>query len=130
MKPRDIEDQILYTCRDLKPNALKIGMLQSEKVIISVLKTLKKIKTKKIILDPVMVSKGGAKLINDTAIHCLKKRLIKKVYIITPNIPEAEVLTNIKIKNKDDMFKAGNILLQMGAQNVLLKGGHKRSKYV
>ena len=68
--------------KDLKPNALKIGMLQSEKVIFSVLKTLKKIKTKKIILDPVMVSKGGVKLINDSAIRYLKKRLIKKVYII------------------------------------------------
>ena len=130
VKPRDIEDQILYTCRDLKPNVLKIGMLQSKKVIFSVLKTLKKIKTRKIILDPVMVSKGGVKLINDSAIRYLKKNLIKKVYIITPNIPEAEVLTNIKIKNKNDMIKAGNILLRMGAQNVLLKGGHKRSKYV
>ena len=75
VKPRDIEDQILYTCKDLRPNVLKIGMLHSEKVIFSVLKSLKKIKTKKIILDPVMVSKGGIKLINDSAIRCLKKKV-------------------------------------------------------
>ena len=56
--------------------------------------------------------------------------MIKKVYLITPNIPEAEILTKIKIKNLKDMIHAANILLKMGAKNVLIKGGHKKTKYI
>ena len=97
--PREIEKQILFTSKDIKPDAIKIGMLHSTEVILSVIKALNKIKTKKIILDPVMVAKGGFKLINDKAIKTLKKKLIRKVHLITPNIPEAEVLTNVNIKN-------------------------------
>ena len=103
INPKKIEEQILFTCKDIKPNAVKIGMLHSSKVIDAVIRTLKKINTKKIILDPVMVAKGGFKLINDKAIKILKYKLIRKVHLITPNIPEAEVLTNIKIKNQEDM---------------------------
>ena len=97
--PKEIEKQILFTSKDIKPDAIKIGMLHSSDVINSVIKSLRKIKTKKIILDPVMVAKGGFKLINDRAIKTLREKLIKKVYIITPNIPEAEVLTKIKIQS-------------------------------
>ena len=77
-----------------------------------------------------MVAKGGARLINKSAIKTLKEQLIKKAFLITPNIPEAEVLTKIKIKTLEDMITAGNILLQFGAKNVLLKGGHRKSKYM
>ena len=79
-----------------------------------------------------MVAKGGAKLINKNAIKTLKKKLIKKkTYLITPNIPEAEVLTKTKIKNLNDMKKYQlKILLNLGVKNVLLKGGHLNSKYV
>ena len=91
------------------------------------LKSLKNVKTKKIILDPVMVAKGGFKLINDNAINILKKNY-KKAYLITPNIPEAEVLTKTKIKNQEDMIKAANILINSGVKNILLKGGHLKSK--
>jgi len=130
ISPKEIEKQILFTSRDIKPDAIKIGMLHSQDVILSVIRSLNKIKTKKIILDPVMVAKGGFKLINDKAIKILKEKLIKKVYLITPNIPEAEVLTNIKIKSLDDMIKAANILLKFGVKNILLKGGHSKTKYM
>ena len=130
IKPKDIEKQILFTCEDIKPNGIKIGMLHSSQVIISVVKALKKIKTSKIILDPVMVAKGGARLINESAVKTLKDKLIKKVYLITPNIPEAEILTKKKIKNLEDMIKAGNILIKLGAKNVLVKGGHRKTKYM
>ena len=73
LKPKKIEEQILFTCKDIRPNAIKIGMLHSSKVIETVIKTLNKIGVKKIILDPVMVAKGGAKLINNSAIIHLKK---------------------------------------------------------
>ena len=126
--PKEIEKQILFTSKDIKPDAIKIGMLHSSVVINSVIKSLQKVKTKKIILDPVMVAKGGFKLINDTAIKVLKEKLIKKAYLITPNIPEAEVLTKTKIKNLEDMIRAANILLNSGVKNVLVKGGHGKSK--
>ena len=128
--PKEISKQILFTCRDIKPDAIKIGMLHSESVIKSVINSLKLIKVSKIVLDPVMVAKGGARLINNKAVNILKKTLISKVSLITPNIPEAEVLTDLKIKNTQDMNHAANILLLMGAKNVLIKGGHLKSKFV
>ena len=97
--PKEISKQIEFTAKDIRPNSIKIGMLHSEKVINAVILSLNKIKVSKIVLDPVMVAKGGAKLINNKAIKLIKKKLIQKVLIITPNIPEAEILTNTKIKS-------------------------------
>ena len=78
---KEISNQIEFTAKDIKPDAIKIGMLHSASVINAVVKSLNKIKTKKIILDPVMVAKSGTKLINDKAIKTLKKKLIKKSII-------------------------------------------------
>ena len=128
LNPKEIEKQILFTSKDIKPDAIKIGMLHSSDVIFAVMRALKKIKTKKIILDPVMVAKGGFKLINDKAIKTLKETLVKKVHLITPNIPEAEVLTKIKIKSLEDMVNAANILLESGVKNILIKGGHRNTR--
>ena len=125
-----IKEQIIYTANDIKPDVIKIGMLQSAQIVEKVIESLKKIKVKRIILDPVMVAKGGAKLINNKAIQSLKTKLIKNIFLITPNIPEAEVLVGIKIKNKDDMVLAAKKLINLGAKNVLIKGGHLKSKKV
>ena len=130
INPKEISNQIEFTSKDIRPDAIKIGMLHSSKVINAVITSLNKIKIKKIILDPVMIAKGGAKLINDNAINLLKNRLIKKVNLITPNIPEAEILTNTNINSIEDMIYAANILLTLGAKNVLIKGGHFNSKFV
>ena len=105
-------------------------MLHSTGVIKSVIRSLDIIKVKKIILDPVMIAKGGAKLIDNKAIKLLKDKLIKKVSLITPNIPEAELLTGTKIKTKEDMIFAASILIRLGAKNVFIKGGHLNSKIV
>jgi hydroxymethylpyrimidine/phosphomethylpyrimidine kinase len=126
--PKEISNQIEFTSKDIKPDAVKIGMLHSTNVIKSVIRSLDLIKVKKIILDPVMVAKGGAKLIDDKAIKLLKTKLIKKVSLITPNIPEAEILTKTKIKTKEDMIFAASILIELGAKNVFIKGGHLDSK--
>ena len=128
IKPKEISNQIEFTSKDIKPNAIKIGMLHSKQVIYAVMKSLKKINNKKIVLDPVMVAKGGTKLINDKAISEIKKKLINKILLITPNIPEAELLTNTKINSVNDMIKAGQLLINLGAKNVLIKGGHLKSK--
>ena len=122
--PKEISNQIEYTSKDIKPDAIKIGMLHSTRVITSVIHSLDLIKVKKIILDPVMVAKGGAKLIDYKAIQLLKSKLIKRVTLITPNIPEAEILTNTRIKNTQDMILAASKLIELGAKNVLIKGGH------
>ena len=123
----EIYNQIIHTSNDIKPDAIKIGMLHSTQVIDKVYKSLNKIKIKKIILDPVMIAKGGSKLITDQAIKVMKDKLFKKVSLITPNIPEAEILTGAKIKNKNDMIFAANELIKFGVSSVLIKGGHLKS---
>ena len=128
--PKEILSQIIFTSKDIRPDAIKIGMLHSSEVIKSIMKSLNFINVKKIILDPVMVAKGGAKLIDNNAIKLLRTKLIKRVTLITPNIPEAEILTKTKIRNKEDMIFAADKLVNLGAKNVLIKGGHLKSKKV
>ena len=130
INPKEILEQIVFSCKDIRPDAIKIGMLHSPEVTKMVLKALNIIKVKKIVLDPVMVAKGGAKLIDSKAVRLLKLNLIKKVLLITPNIPEAEILTKTKIATKDDMIYAANKLIGLGAKNVLIKGGHLKNKNV
>ncbi len=130
ISPSKIKDQIIYSAQDVKPDAIKIGMLHSKKVIKKVLESLNKLKIKKIILDPVMVAKGGARLIDEEAVRFLKRNLISKVSLITPNIPEAEFLTGCRINNKEDMIFAANKLIELGAKNVLIKGGHLNTRKV
>jgi len=128
--PNEIYNQIIHTTKDIKPNAIKIGMLHSKIVIEKVLKSLNEMKVKKIILDPVMIAKGGSKLITNPAVQLMKKKLLNKVSLITPNIPEAEALTGIKIINQNDMILAANEFIKLGVSNVLVKGGHLKSKKV
>ena len=77
-----------------------------------------------------MIAKGGSKLVNSNSIKYLKKLLLPLCDVITPNIPEAEVLTGYSILNKEDMIKAAKKIISMGAKNVLLKGGHLKNKMI
>ena len=128
IKPTEISNQIIFSAKDIRPNAVKIGMLHSKSVIQAVINSLNKIKIKKVVLDPVMVAKGGAKLINKSAIFSIRNNFMKKTLLITPNIPEAEILSSTKINSTHDMIEAGKILISLGANNVLIKGGHLNSK--
>ena len=128
VNPSEISKQIEFTSKDIKPDALKIGMLGNTKVIDAVLKSILKIKVKKIILDPVMIAKGGTRLIDKKSIKILKEKLLKKVSLITPNIPEAEILANQKIHSKKDMIVAGKKIIAFGVKSVLIKGGHLKAK--
>ena len=128
--PKEIYNQVVFSSNDIRPDSVKIGMLHSKRVIETVINSLKKIKVKKIILDPVMVAKGGTKLVDDKSIEIIRTKLMNRVSLITPNIPEAEILAKIKIKTTDDMIIAGKKLLSFGAKNVLIKGGHLKAKYV
>tara|TARA_B100001121_G_C18656611_1_gene606734 strand:- start:703 stop:1515 length:813 start_codon:yes stop_codon:yes gene_type:complete len=126
----EIKKQIEFSAYDIKPDAIKIGMLHSKEVVEKVILSLKNIKVNKIIVDPVMVAKGGAKLIDNNAIAVLKNKLFKVATLVTPNIPEAEILTGLKIRDKHDMILAGNKLMKYGVKNVLIKGGHLKSSSV
>tara|TARA_B100000035_G_scaffold129007_1_gene109669 strand:+ start:392 stop:1204 length:813 start_codon:yes stop_codon:yes gene_type:complete len=126
----EIYNQIIYSSKDIKPNAIKIGMLHSNQIINKVLKAFNEIKIKKIILDPVMVAKGGSKLTSDQAITLMKQKLLNKVTLITPNIPEAEILSGLKINSKEEMIFAAKKLMKLGVPNVLIKGGHLKSNKV
>ena len=97
-------------------------------VIKKVLEALKILKIKKTVLDPVMVAKGGHRLLKEDAVNSLKDFIKNVNPVLTPNIPEAEILTEMKIKSILDMKNAAQILLDLGAKNVLIKGGHLSSK--
>jgi len=125
-----VQKQITMILDDIGTHAVKIGMLHNASIIKSVYKILKKYKLKNIVLDPVMVAKGGAKLINNSSIKHLKKLLLPLCYLVTPNIPEAKVLTGYSISSKEDMIKAAKKILSMGPKNVLLKGGHLKNKMI
>ncbi|MBO0526199.1 bifunctional hydroxymethylpyrimidine kinase/phosphomethylpyrimidine kinase [Clostridium botulinum] len=119
-----VEAQIKSIFDDIDVDAVKIGMLSNSETIKSIKEYLEKYKAKNIVLDPVMVSKSGYFLLKPEAIEELKN-LISISHIVTPNIPEAEVLSGMKISSEDDMKKAATIIQSMGSENVLLKGGHR-----
>ncbi|MGG0719599.1 bifunctional hydroxymethylpyrimidine kinase/phosphomethylpyrimidine kinase [Robertmurraya massiliosenegalensis] len=119
-----IRDQIEAVFDDIPVDAVKIGMLSSPATVETVAQSLIKYQPTYIVLDPVMVSKGGHHLLQKEAIQSLKDFIIPLATIITPNIPEAEVLVDRKIETEDDMLSACKILIELGANQVLLKGGH------
>jgi len=125
---RIIEKQLIAVLDDIETNAIKIGMLSNEKIILKISNILKNLnKNIPIVLDPVMVAKGGHKLLVKGAEKALIDKLMPICTIITPNIPEAEVITKTKIKNVEDMKIAGEKILKMGIENVLIKGGHLKT---
>ncbi|SDJ05324.1 hydroxymethylpyrimidine/phosphomethylpyrimidine kinase [Lachnospiraceae bacterium G41] len=110
---------------DIYPDAVKTGMVSSGELIKTISATLKKYNARNIVVDPVMVATSGAKLISDEAIEILKAELLPLATVITPNIPEAEVLSGMTIKNEEDMIKAAKAIYEKFNCNVLLKGGHQ-----
>ena len=119
-----VTGQIQSVLDDIGADAIKIGMLHSSELIRAVKKTLAKYDIKNIVLDPVMVATSGDKLLQDEAIETLKHELIPFARIITPNIPEAEVLLNRKIERQSDLPLVIRELSVGGKVSVLLKGGH------
>lgn len=119
-----IQAQIEAVFDDIEVGAVKIGMLSSPVVVEVVAKTLKRYHPDYIVLDPVMISKGGHHLLQEEAIWALKKAMIPLATMITPNIPEAEVLTGKTIATNEEMKDACLAIHSLGAKTVLLKGGH------
>lgn len=124
VEPNFVAQQIDSVFSDIRPDAVKIGMLPNADTVHVVAKKLKEWKASHIVLDPVMVATTGAALSEDAAVRALKEELIPLAEVVTPNIPEASALTGIAIVNKDDMATAGIVLCRLGARAVLVKGGH------
>jgi len=119
-----VQGQIKSVLDDIGADAIKIGMLHSSELILAVKETLSHYDIRNIVLDPVMVSTSGDKLLQDEAIETLRNELIPIARVITPNIPEAEVLLNEKIKSQSDLPRIIKRLSCGGTVSVLLKAGH------
>lgn len=119
-----VKGQIVSVLDDIGADAVKIGMLHSSELIRTVRDTLLHYKIKNIVLDPVMVATSGDKLLLDEAIETLKNELLPETRVITPNIPEAEILLGSKINGQDDLTKVVKSLSCNRRVSVLLKAGH------
>lgn len=120
-----IAKQIELVLKDLGADCIKTGMLHSIPVIETVHKALVELAPDTpLVVDPVMVAKGGHPLLESQALNAMKRRMVARATILTPNIPEAALLTGTEINTRDDMLKAGEILLKLGPKHVLMKGGH------
>ncbi len=124
VSPDFLAAQIDAVFTDIFPDAVKIGMVSSGGLIETIADKLTQYRAGNIVLDPVMVATSGARLISEEAIGTLKGRLIPLADIITPNIPEAEVLTGMEIKTEAEMEQAAKRLFSEFGCGVLLKGGH------
>ncbi|MGJ7920061.1 bifunctional hydroxymethylpyrimidine kinase/phosphomethylpyrimidine kinase [Neobacillus sp. LXY-4] len=109
---------------DLGVDALKTGMLFSAEIIEAVSAQIKHYQWNNVVVDPVMIAKGGASLLQDEAIAALKEHLLPLAMVVTPNIPEAEVITGMVIKTLDDKREAARKIVDLGAKHVVVKGGH------
>lgn len=122
--PEFVGNQLDCIFTDIRPDAVKIGMVSTSKIIDVIVEKLKEYKAENIVIDPVMVSTSGSKLLNDEACDTLINKLLPLGKIITPNVPEAEVLCGFKIKTTDDMVKAAKKISNNLPVAILIKGGH------
>lgn len=121
-----IESQIDAVMTDLRPDAVKTGMLFSAEIIRIVAEKFQQYNIQNIVIDPVMIAKGGASLLQQEAVDALKNELVPLATIITPNIPEAEVLADMEIVTEDHIAEAAKRILALGAKGVWMKGGHSK----
>lgn len=119
-----IQDQIDAVFEDIEVDAVKVGMLSGIETMNAVAAKLREYNPKILVVDPVMIAKGGCALMQPDAMETLKKEIIPLSFLLTPNVPEAEAITKMKIETISDMKKAAKVIQAMGADNVLIKGGH------
>ncbi len=119
-----ISDQIEAVVTDIGVDAVKTGMLSSTEIVECVAGAVERLQLSPLVVDPVMVAATGAQLLRDDAVESVKERLVPLATVVTPNIPEAEVLTGIEIESVDDMELVGGELVSLGADAAVVKGGH------
>ena len=123
--PEFLEQQIDSVFTDIRPDAVKIGMVSSVGLIESIAKKLKQYEAENIVVDPVMVATSGSRLISEDAIGALKELLLPMATVLTPNIPETEVLSGMEVKTANDMIAAAKYISETYHCAVLCKGGHQ-----
>lgn len=126
VSPDFVSEQIEAVISDIGVDAIKIGMLHRPEIIDAVVSSIKKLSCS-IVLDPVMFSKNGCALLSKEAINILRDAVLPLATIVTPNIPEAEYLANMIIKNSNDAKNAALKIAEYGVKNILIKGGHTDS---
>lgn len=124
ISPDMIEKQIDAVFEDIRPDAVKIGMLSSPACMCAVAGKLNQYKPQNIVIDPVMVAKNGCPLMELSALGTLIKEILPLADVLTPNIPEAEKIAGIGIKSEKDMEEAAKLIFSLGPKSVLVKGGH------
>ncbi len=124
-----VDDQLDAVFEDIPVDVVKTGMLYSSEIIETIADKLVAWRKRFVVLDPVMIAKGGSKLMGEDALRILIERLLPLAYLATPNIPEAEALTGIEIIDEASMIEAARSLHCLGAKNVLIKGGHLDADY-
>ncbi|WP_079505592.1 bifunctional hydroxymethylpyrimidine kinase/phosphomethylpyrimidine kinase [Mesobacillus jeotgali] len=124
MEQEAVAKQIQSIGEDIGTDALKTGMLFNAPIIEAVAEKIKQFGWERVVVDPVMIAKGGASLLQQEAVAALKTHLLPLCLIITPNIPEAEVLTGMSIHSIDEKKEAAKLIHKLGAKNVVIKGGH------
>jgi hydroxymethylpyrimidine/phosphomethylpyrimidine kinase len=123
--PEFVAEQMAVVLSDIGADAVKTGMLFSEEIILAVASVLElRARRVPVIVDPVMVAKGGASLLQQRARAVLVERLLPLAALVTPNAPEAAALTGLRVESESDMERAAGHLLALGASAVLIKGGH------
>ncbi len=122
--PEFLKEQLDAVFEDIFPDSIKIGMVSSRELIDVIADRLKYYNARNIVVDPVMIATSGSALIKTDAIKTLIEKLLPIATLVTPNIPEAEILTDMKIKGKNDMIKAAEFIEKKHGCSVLLKGGH------
>ena len=125
--PEFLKAQLDEIFTDIRPDAVKTGMVASIGLIEVIAERLKFYAAENIVVDPVMVATSGAKLISDDAVESLKEKLLPIASVITPNIPESEVLSGMKITSEEDMEKSARMISELYGCAVLCKGGHSLS---
>lgn len=126
VSPDMIKKQIEAVFEDIGSDGVKIGMLSDVLRMEAVCEGLSKYRPQNVVIDPVMYAKGGAALMTEDSVEYFIKNVLPSAFLLTPNIPEAERISGMEIKNTGDMKKACEIIHKMGAENVLIKGGHKK----
>ncbi|WP_413627191.1 bifunctional hydroxymethylpyrimidine kinase/phosphomethylpyrimidine kinase [Fructilactobacillus vespulae] len=125
-----INQQFQSVFSDFEIKAAKTGALFDGEHVSIVVKNIMKYRIEKLVVDPVMIAKGGAHLLTDEAVATLKNELLPHAYLLTPNLPEAELLSGQEIKKNEEIVKVANSLQLMGAKNVIIKGGHAKGEKV
>jgi hydroxymethylpyrimidine/phosphomethylpyrimidine kinase len=116
--------QIEAVAGDIGAEAVKVGMLANAAIVEAVAAAIAELDLPHVVVDPVMVAKGGDRLLEEEAVVAIRAELLPRAHIVTPNIPEAEVLSGLTIRSVDDMRTAGERILKLGPRVVLVKGGH------